>query len=719
MSSVLDRFAPSGFAMTLLLPAMVLPVAPTVQAAEAVALPPAGVALVRVDATVTGRDGRPVAGLTAADFEITENGRPQAIVSFAAHQRPGPRIVAPAPGPARPAPVAEAPAPATPPAAAEPRRFVFVIDDVHIAPANLAAARAALRRVMDEQLAPGDEAALVTTSGTTGPSQPLTADRAVLNDGLDRLALTQQRRPLADDVPHLTAYQAERIERGDVEALRVAVAEIQQEQGDLDEGMARLQAAARAHAVLAQVLNDTRQSLGTLESVVRSLEPLAGRKVVILVSDGFLAGIDAADSRYFDVRRVIDAAARARVVVYSLDSRGLVSEVPGGDATFGGPPVFNAPGQRESLQMRSVEALRHSLTTLAEDTGGFLVRDGNDLGAAFGRILADNDSYYVLGYEPTDGKRDGSYRKIRVRLRGTTRGREVRARRGYFAADDRTKKEPETQEARRDRELASALESLYPLAGLPVRLAADAVDAAADGPRLVVKALLDVRGMDFAPGEAGREADLEIAGLVLDAAGRRAADIPGERSRLKLPAENAEAFLAEGLAYERTLALPPGRYQVRLAVRDGRAGLLGSASAWVELPDRAASPLTLDSIFLMVDDGTPEDDTSLTDVQVTKQVRRGQGLHYVVNAQTPQAGELSVQAQLWSGDRLAAAAPPRTVLASGSVTGVRLAERIDLQAFPPGRYELRIVVRQTVSAATARRAVPFEIVAISPSNSFK
>ena len=190
-----------------------------------------------------------------------------------------------------------------------------------------------------------------------------------------------------------------------------------------------------AERMLVEIMNYSGQSLSALEGVVRGLAPLSGRKVVVLVSDGFLIGLGSSDTRHYDLRRIVDAATRSGVVVYALDSRGLVSEVPGGNASFAGPPVITAPGVRESLQSRSIEALRDSLVALSEDTGGFLVKNSNDLSAGLARILRDNQLYYVLGYEPTNKKRDGKFRKIEVRLvsRPELKDLKVRTRRGYFA----------------------------------------------------------------------------------------------------------------------------------------------------------------------------------------------------------------------------------------------------------------------------------------------
>lgn len=680
-------------------------------------LPPVGVELVQIDAVVTDKQGRPVPGLTKVDFEIREDGKLQDLSVFSNESHLGGEGAAdaaavPEPGLATPG---------VPVAKVRGRQIVIAVDDLHMTPANLVSTRKALLKFVDEQLSAEDQVALVTTSGAVGLSQELTSERTALRKAIERLNLLQERRVELDEVPHLTEYQAELIDRGDPEAIRLAVQEIRQDNGDVDEPLARQQAGRVAQRMLFEIMNYSGQTLSALEGVVRGLAPLSGRKLVVLVSDGFLIGLGSSDTRHYDLRRIIDAATRSGVVLYALDSRGLVSEVPGGNASFSGPAVITAPGVRESLQSRSIEALRDSLVALSEDTGGFLVKNSNDLAAGFLRILRDNVLYYVLGYEPTNKKRDGKFRKIEVRLvsRPELKDLKVRTRRGYFAAAEpkasAKDRSAEVESSQRDRQFAQALGSLIPLTGIPVRLAVDYVDVPPDGSRAIVKAEIDVRNVGFERTAEAYQAELEVAGAVFDESGRRVAEIAGERSRLRLPLENTQALREQGLAYEKAVALGPGHYEVRLAVRDVRTALLGNASAEIEIPDRQVHPVSLSSIFLSADDGAPEGQRTLTDVQVRKRFKAPQGLHYLVyvyrsDAAAREPAEVTLQAQLWSGDKLQGVGPSHKVaFADPGAPVPRQAERIALDALAPGTYELRIVVKGSPAAERAERRVTFTL----------
>jgi len=673
------------------------------QPATAPTLPPVRAELVQIDVVVTGRDGRCVAGLGPRDFEVLEDGKPQPLSHFAEEARPGARAEAAAPPAAAPSP-----APPAPPAAPRGRLFVLAVDDLHTAPGNMAAARKAMTRFVQDQVSTDDLVALATTSGTQGVFQDLTRDREVLERAIARV---QSRYQPVEPVgaPYLSEYQAELIDQADPEAVNVAVREVLQTEDYVGEIGAREKVDAQARRMVFEIMQRSGRALEAILGLVRGLAPLPGRKVVVLVSDGFLVGLGAAESRAFDVRRIVDAATRSGVVLYARDTRGLIADVPGGSASFQGPQVLTAPGARASLQTRGNEAQRQSLNAVAEDTGGFLVRNTNDLGQGFGRILRDNEAYYLLAYEPTNGARDGKFRRIEVRLRGRT-GLRVRTRSGYFAPDDRKTAKAEDPEALREREIGQALASLFPLEGVPMRMSADFIDLPPAGPQAVVRTHLDVSGVPFVPAGDRYAADLEIAGAVYDESGRLVGEVSGERAQLSLTEETYRKALADGLTVQKTLALAPGRYQVRMAAREATRSLLGSASQWVEIPDVASSPLVLSSVFLLADAGPGA--TDLDDVQVEKRFRTGQGLHYAVHVYSgasrgPGAPATTLQAQVWRGKTLVGVTPKHELAPPPGETTAKWSERIALEGFAPGAYELRVVA--TAGRATAERRVPFNV----------
>jgi hypothetical protein len=133
--------------------------------------------------------------------------------------------------------------------------------------------------------------------------------------------------------------------------------------------------ARKARVVLAEAVYNSRLTLETLESLCRGLSGLTGRKTLFLVSDGFITGISAGSGSSFDMRRIADAGTRAGVVVYALDTRGLVATPPTLQASSPLKIGTASVGNIESMARRTEEATRAALHAIAADTGGFLVED--------------------------------------------------------------------------------------------------------------------------------------------------------------------------------------------------------------------------------------------------------------------------------------------------------------------------------------------------------
>jgi VWFA-related protein len=581
-------------------PAAVPAQAPSAPPAEPViTLPPAEAELVQIDVVVTDRKGQIVRGLRPEDFEVLEDGKRQVVTHFKD-------------GRGRPLPVGEdAPVIVTPDDAPAPedewqgRYIVLAVDDMHIAPGNLIQAKKAFRRFVDEQIGEDDLVALVTTSGSLGYYHAFSRPGIALSRAIERL--TPRPRDTLDPFLQITEYQAEMIDRGDPEALRLAVQEIIQRQPGTPEDIAANDARSTASRIVAETSHRSRATLGTLEGVVRSLAPLPGRKVMVLASDGFLVGLGTRTSHAaYDVRTIVDAATRSGVVIYGIDTRGLVASVPSGDASSSFLPVLSAPGLRASLELRAESALRDAMHSLADDTGGFLVSSTNDLSGGFQRVVADNEAYYVMAYEPSNSQRDGRFRKLQVKLPGR-RDLRVRTRKGYFAPDDRKPRSVKAiREAaaadaatRREVELQRGLGSLFPLRQVPVSMSADFVRVPPDPSQVIVSANVDMTRVKFASVTDRQEAVVEVVGVIYNEAGGVAANLQAERVAMSLRPETYQRVRQEGLRYRKSAPLGPGLYQVRLVVREESTSRLGSASEWIEVPDLGTGKLGVSSVFLM------------------------------------------------------------------------------------------------------------------------
>jgi VWFA-related protein len=714
--------------------------------------------VVQLDAVVTDAHGALVRDLTAADFQVLEDGRPQKVDQFFVVTRPHTGTVGASPAAVPPAetgvvvrsPEAVAPplgAPSPEAAAALPgRQVVILVDDLHIGLQSMIEAKRALHRFIDQVATPDDSIAVVTTSGA-GSIQQLTHERATVDQTIERL-ITRQPSSANARSAQLTPEQAALVLRGDRSAIQLGVDTVISEPGSVLDanspqaalagpgGQARTAAGGagvspdnvqrvaqrdverEATQILNEALGYSLATLNVLEDIVRSLAQTPGRKLCLVVSDGFLDGAGSRESRSLDLRRVLDAATRAGAVVYALDSRGLLTGSDASGARAGVSPGVQARVQRAVEQIR-----RDALTTITEGTGGFYIGGTNDPTDALRHMLDDNEAYYLLAYAPSNTKQDGHFRKIEVRLPGHP-DLKVRTRTGYYAVLPPKAPAPSlraggpavpvapapalplpTAEAR------SVLTAPIDAGGIPISLRADYVDLPPTGSQVLVRAQVDLSKMRWQDAEGRKRADLELLGGVFDATGQLVGTPFGRRSELALdPADFGRAKTA-GLQYQQWVALPPGRYEVRLVARERSLVQQGGAKETVEVPDLKDKKLAMSGVFLSV----AQPGGAAPTEAVVPRIKHGESLSfqfYVYNAALDPAGKADVilQAQVWSGGKATAASPVQPVhMAQKDGVPVPETNVMGLEGLPAGGYELRVVVQDSKASATAMRRVPFVI----------
>jgi VWFA-related protein len=701
-----------------------------------------GAEIVRLDVVVTDARGNPVPNLTRGDFEVLEDGRPQRITNFVLVVR------RPATSPeatAQPPPASEAPAET---AAGPIRHIVIVVDDLHMARESVDPAKAALRRFVAAQVAPDDKVALVATSSPAG-LQPLTQDRAVLQLAIGRISSRDTVMSEARG-SQMSPAQAELILRGDQDALRLATRLLMDEPGstlnsggpratveatdgatpaglDPGEKAAAREAQREARGVLAGALRFSQISLITVDEVLRGLVSLPGRKLCLLVSDGFLIGKGTSEEQTQLLRQVTDAATRSGAVIYALDAHGLTPTAA--DASVFGP--VTDPGLRERVVRLARQESRATLQRLTDDTGGILVSGANGTGAGLGRMLADNEAYYLIAYEPASTKRDGRYRKIELRLPRHP-NLAVRTRRGYLAPDERKQGRAALRagaalpplvanpNALAETEVRAALSAPLPPNGIPVSVSADYLDLPPEGPQAIVQALVDLAGLTWRETDGRHRADIEVLGGFYDATGSPAGLPFGRRFELDLGDAEYRQVTREGLRYAHRRPLSPGRYELRIMAREAVLGPLGGATHSIEVPDLGEKKLTLSSLFVSTSSadagpGAGEGGESLHDAQLVRRFKRSDSLYfqlYVYNALADVKGATDVvlQAQIRSGGDAIAASKPQVVVFQRKNGGpLPQSNSTSLESLDPGRYELRVVVVDRKADATASRSVSFSV----------
>lgn len=658
--------------------------------AERPAVVSSEVTVVQIDAVVIDADGRVVSGLDKQDFELHENGRPQPILHFevATVARPVdlrvPRETAPA----------ESMPSGTP--APRGRDVVLLVDDFHIGAVGLPKAKDALRRLIDERLAPQDRVALATTSGQLAVYSRLTTDRESLRRGIERLA-PRSRRSSPLDLP-LTPYQAERIVAGDTQAERLAVADYVANRAGFGQDQAAVEVGQRARTMVAESAAMAAAALTTIENTVRLLAPLPGRKVLVMVSEGFLAGLETRESKQFDMKRITDAATRAGVVLYALDVRGLMAP---GEGDLFAPVISSMPGIRERFTAEAEKAQLDAMDALASETGGFTITRTNNLEGALGKILDDSSLYYVLGYEPME-PHDGSFRRVEVRIPRHP-GLRIRARKGFYAPGGK-----ERPKEKKEEPVRAALTSVLPLAQIPVRLSADYAGVDAGASQIALNAWIDVAALPLAKVADRHQSALEVLSAVFDEDGKGVLSAQ-EKMDLALDEAKLQSVRKTGLAFQKPLSVKKaGAYLVRLAIHDPKSGYVGNASQWVQVPDPKA-PLALSGIFLSASTAGGE---TFRSIQAVRRAAAGDALlfQYYVYRPRDAKGSLTLEVYVDSGGRRAISLPPAPLTVEEK-DGVLLpqAGRISLAGFPPGEYEMGIAVTESPSRARASGKAAFRV----------
>jgi len=175
-----------------------------------------------------------------------------------------------------------------------------------------------------------------------------------------------------------------------------------------------IQQKARLYVRQARMM--TRHTIQSLERVAGGLAKIPGRKTVVLKSEGFFVEDDRGT-----LHSVVAQAARSGITIYSIDGRGLISNMAAN------PDVTRS----ERARATTFDTGEDGPTILTEGTGGFMVRNIDDIKRAFGLIVRDTSTYYIIGYQPENATMDGKVRKIEIKT--SDPALHVRARKSYAA----------------------------------------------------------------------------------------------------------------------------------------------------------------------------------------------------------------------------------------------------------------------------------------------
>jgi VWFA-related protein len=668
---------------------------------------PSRVDLVTVDVVVLDREGKPVEGLTAADFTVKESGQPQSIAAFEAvslHESPPSRG-----GTQRVSTNTDRPDSAG-------RWFFIVLDDLNISQFSTVRARDAMVEFVERGLRPGDSVMIAPTSGGAWWTGSLPEDKASLIAFLKRFEGTY--RP-DTSTARLWDHEAMGIALGrDPQALaRVARRYFEQNiipeaypmdreirsAVDVSPGIAMIQTKARQ--VYKEATNRLRGSLDTLERISTAVAQMRGRKTLLLVSEGFIM-----DPTQTEFRELVQSARNANAAVHFVDVRnpaGALGQagMPGGDAEYGA--ALQQDDTNSALAFASLEA--DGARSVAIDTGGRVLA-GVKLVDDLTRIADENRNYYLLGYTPTNTKRDGKFRKIEVTV--ARPGVEVRARGGYYAPSDKEARPPKPDAL--DPSVRAALLAPFNTPGLPLRLTSYVFGQQADG-KMQVMLLTELDPTPLAnEAKEGLSAALDSYVLIH---GRDSGNV--ERSEkvveLEMPPDIFAQARRSWVPLRREFTLPPGEYQASFVVRDRGTGLVGSVRHEFDVPAagefRASTPILTDAVQSAAMPGQPPRPVPIA----RRQFAPGSRVFCVFEVYGAATDAARGGPRLTVGYRLTGAngadvlaVPPQPVRA-GALGQVSVTIVMTAPEQAAGDHELRVTVRDEVSTRTLEISEPLVI----------
>jgi VWFA-related protein len=669
-------------------------------------------ALIQLDVTVTDRSGKVIPDIRPDELEVYENGVKQKLTNFSfvsnlrtreepATNRSTTTRVALPPAPVRPEQVR--------------RTIAIVVDDLTLSFESTHFVRNALKNFIEKQMQEGDLIAIIRTGAGIGSLQQFTNDKRQLYAAVEKVRYN----PLGT---------------GRIGAFAPVEAKIQGSEAP------EAQPGERTEAGIQKEFEGFREAvfatgtLGAVNYVVRGMQDLPGRKSIMLLSDGFrLFQEDALGFResgrvYQSLQRLIDLANRASVVIYTMDGRGLqptglTAQDSSAGYTF--QELLGKSAERSAMLSDTQDGLKQ----LAKKTGGFAIINNNDLSGGIRKIL-DDQSYYLVAYEPDDETFDPRTRRFNnLEIKVTRPGALVRYRSGFFGVSDEKIVKPVQTTGQR---LVTALTSPFAVNEINLRLNALFYNSTRSGN--VVRSLIhipaqDLKFTDEPDGTKKVEMDVVAAGF---GGNGSVVDKLQKTYTLNMTKERYEQVMNRGFVYDFSFPVDkPGAYQLRIAIRDHGSDRIGSANQFVEVPNIRKGRLTLSGVVLenvpfgewqRRSAGRPRDEKSsdpLIDTS-TRRFKRGTVLNYGFTIYNPTivgtGADLSYQTRVFRDGKVLfeSASQPVVPTASAEPRTVGFTSALALgAAMEPGDYVLQVVVTDNAKRSkqnTATQLVTFEIV---------
>jgi VWFA-related protein len=522
--------------------------------------------LVQIDVQVVDRDGNPVKGLKQDQFRVVEDGKEQKVSTFEYFDVEKIETA----GAADQTPITISLGAIAPPEQVQQqvkdrRLTVLFFDMSSLEPDQLLRSIAASDKFVRTQMSPADLVGIVIFGNQLSVIADLTNDKVFLERALSAL------RPGAD-------------------AQLAALADAAAQPTDFT-STEDTDAAFTADNTEFNIFNTDRK-LAAIEAVSDILKDIPGRKSVVHFTGGIT---QTGEENRSQLRAATDAANRSNVSIYTIDARGLLAEIPGGDATTGaasGTSMFT--GNSVYTQTQSREDSRETLATLASDTGGKSFFDLGDFGDAFKSVQADGTGYYLVGYYSTDGARDGRWRNVKVSVSNLPAGAHIHYREGYYAEKEFGVYTTED----RERQLEDAMSSETPVVELPIAVETAAFRLNDTQFFVPIAAKLASSALQWAQKSGRRQTAFDFAAEIRVAKTNRVAGALRDTITVQLDTARFQQVQQQALLYQGGFILAPGNYTLKFLARENESGRIGTFEENISLPAPQPDKLQLSSVLL-------------------------------------------------------------------------------------------------------------------------
>ncbi|MBZ5567251.1 MAG: VWA domain-containing protein [Acidobacteriia bacterium] len=552
--------------------------------------------LVVLDVIATSKDGTPVTDLKADDFTLEDSGKKQKIAIFSL-ETPVPPSALPSLPPNIFSNRPEYTMPSGP-------LTVLLIDALNTPFTDQSQARMELIRYAATQVKPGQQTAVYALGNRLYKLQDFTSDPQVLKSAIEAfhpVSLPQHGSTMAplDTSSAAAATGAAAGLHGLSNASAAAIAIMSQFQAE------------QATPMLENRIGTT---LAAMTLIARELAGRPGRKNLVWVTAGFPVSLDpvtnettfvpmARDARGGEplpqeqtyaaynqqvrqetsegVRRTAALLTDAQISIYPVDARGLIGAIGISDASSKGTSggllrIGNDYGQTVAASSSSMLDSQASMVEIADETGGRVFKNRNDVDNCVATAGGDGGTYYTLGYYPGRKKQDNQFHKFSVRVKRP--GVQLRYRRGYFAV------EPGKSSAKeKDAELMGTLYSSNLQSTMVLFDAQIVPPAPAAKAQLPVRFLVRPESIATEEDKGGVRLDLDFVVAAFSPDGKLAAR-EGKTVATTIDTAQYAQVKQRGLLVPVEIDLSPGEYQLRLAVRDNLTGYLGTLTAHLNLP---------------------------------------------------------------------------------------------------------------------------------------